>query len=284
MSNIVLLIDSGADVPSSVSEQRGFHVVRMHTTMGNTSFNDGEFPVTDLFSYYEKTGDLPKTSASTPDDFERTYTEIRRANPDAQIVYLAYSAATTAAFQSAHIAAEHFDGVTMIDTKFCSAGQAAVVYHIADMLDTNPSLTPEQIRSEVEAYQKRLHMLFIPGDLQYLKAGGRLSNAGYVGARLLNLHPRIETIDGKLVCTHKYRGNQKKVYIRMLKEFLSSKALDHSRFYLIESHGLDADVKNEAESIVNAYSFEKVEWIQTGGVVSVHCGPGAFGFVCAEAQ
>lgn len=31
MGNIVLLIDSGADVPQTVAKRRGFHVVCMHT-------------------------------------------------------------------------------------------------------------------------------------------------------------------------------------------------------------------------------------------------------------
>lgn len=250
--------------------------------MGGATFNDGEFPVTDLFEYYETHGQLPKTSGSTPDDFECAYEKIRSENPEAQIVYLAYSAATTASFQSANIAAEKYDGITLIDTKFCSAGQAAVVYHIADMLDRNPSITPEEIRAEVEAFQKRVHMLFIPGDLQYLKAGGRLSNAAYVGARLLNLQPMIETIDGKLVCTHKYRGSQHKVYLRMLKEYIASHKLVRNRFYLIESEGLSEALKREAEGIVAEAGFTNVEWIQTGGVVSVHCGPGSFGFVCID--
>ena len=283
MNKIVFVIDSGADVPQSVADRRGFKIVRMHTTMGTDTFNDGEFPVQELFAYYKNHGQLPKTSASTPDDFARAYDAIRSENPDAHIVYLAYSAATTAAFQSAKIAAEPYENITLIDTQFVSAGQAAVIYHIADLVDANPAMTPDEIVREVEAFRKRLHMLFIPGDLQYLKAGGRLSNAGYVGAKLLSLHPRIELVDGLLVCTCKYRGSQHRVYLRMLQEYIESRQLNRDRFYLIESHSLAPALKAQAESIVRAAGFKKIEWIQTGGVVSVHCGPGSFGLVCVDA-
>ena len=279
---LVFLIDSGADVPAAVAAQRGFEVVPMHTTMGHQSFNDGEFPVKDLFDFYQTHGELPKTSAATPEDFTRAYAAIRAREPEAHIVYLAYSAATTCSFQNAHFAAEGMDNITMIDTKFVSAGQAAVVYHIADLYEKNPEITPEEIRAEVEDFQKKLHMLFVPGDLQYLKAGGRLSNVAYVGAKLLNLQPRIELVDGLLVCTHKYRGSNLKVYMKMLKEYIASRKLNKERFYFIESFGLDENFKREAESVVREAGFKRIEWIQTGGVVSVHCGPGSFGLVCVD--
>lgn len=283
MKKYVLMIDSGSDVPQSIADRRGFEIVRMHTMMGNKTYDDGKFPVEDLFKHFEITGVLPKTSASTPDDFGRAIKAIRKREPDSHIVYLAYSAATTSTFQSACIAAEGVPDITLIDTQFCSAGQAAVIYHIADLIESNPDITPEEIEAAVAAFRKKLHMIFVPGDLQYLKAGGRLTNSSYVGARLLNLHPQIETIDGVLVCTRKLRGNLHRVYIRLLKEYLSAHALSKEWFYLIESYGLDPAVRQEAEQIVREAGLRHYEWITTGGVVSVHCGPGSFGFVCIDA-
>lgn len=279
---LVFLIDSGADIPADVAAVRGFEVVRMHTAMGDRSFDDGKFPVRDLFDFYQNTGNLPKTSGAGPGDFAQVFAQIRAREPEAHIVYLAYSAATTSSFSNAHLAAEEWDNITLIDTKFVSAGQAAVVYHIADLYDANPEITPEEICAEVEALQKKLHMLFIPGDLQYLKAGGRLTNVEYVGAKILNLQPKIELVDGSLVCTRKYRGSSLKVYMKMLKAYIASKPLNKESFYFLESYGLDENFRKEAENVVREAGFKRIEWIMAGGVVSVHCGPGTFGFACFD--
>lgn len=279
---LVFLIDSGADIPADVAAARGFEVVRMHTTMGDRSFDDGKFPVKDLFEFYQNTGKMPKTSGAAPEDFAQAFARIRAREPEAHIVYLAYSAATTSSFENAQLAAEGLDNITLIDTKFVSAGQAAVVYHIADLYDANPGMTPGEVRAEVEALQKKMHMLFIPGDLQYLKAGGRLTNVEYVGAKILNLQPKIELVDGRLVCTRKYRGSNLKVCMKMLKEYIASRPLNKERFHFLESSGLDENFKKEAEIVLREAGFKKIEWIMAGGVVSVHCGPGTFGFACAD--
>lgn len=50
-------------------------------------------------------------------------------------------------------------------------------------------------------------MAFLPGSLEFLRAGGRLSNAAYMGARILCIKPVVELLEGKLVATKKYRGS-----------------------------------------------------------------------------
>lgn len=44
-------------------------------------------------------------------------------------------------------------------------------------------------------------MCFIPDELEYLRAGGRVSNAVALCGKLLGIHPRIELLDGQLVAT-----------------------------------------------------------------------------------
>ena len=65
--------------------------------------------------------------------------------------------------------------------------------------------------SETEYWVEKARFAFFPGDLEYLKAGGRVSNAAYLAATLLGLRPLIEILDGKLVGTKKYRGSSEKI-------------------------------------------------------------------------
>ena len=47
-----------------------------------------------------------------------------------------------------------------------------VIYHIADLIESKPDITPEEIEVAVVAFQRKLQMIF-PRDLQYPKAGSR---------------------------------------------------------------------------------------------------------------
>ena len=54
-----------------------------------------EAAVEKICDYYKETGKLPRTSGCSPDDFMLVFDAIHTAHPNAQILYLAYSAVTT---------------------------------------------------------------------------------------------------------------------------------------------------------------------------------------------
>lgn len=120
MSNIILVAETGSDIPKDIAEQMGIFLVPMHVTMGNDTFDDGTFPVEKICEYYNNTKKIPKTSGCSPEDFIRVFDKIHSLYPDKQILHLAYSAVTTCSYQSALIAAEDRDYVTSIDTKHTS--------------------------------------------------------------------------------------------------------------------------------------------------------------------
>lgn len=89
--------------------------------------------------------------------------------------------------QSALIAGEGRERFVAIDTKSVAAGQAAVVLTTARYLREHPEATIEEAAAFVNGLIGKIRMGFIPGDLDYLRAGGRVSNAAYLGAKILGL-------------------------------------------------------------------------------------------------
>ena len=69
-------------------------------------------------------------------------------------------------------------------------------------------------------------MCFIPSNLDYLRAGGRVSNATAICGNLLGIHPKIELVDGYLRATKKYRGRMGKVLCRLISDFVAENALE----------------------------------------------------------
>lgn len=277
MKHIILVAESGSDVNTQLAEEYDITIVPMHVSFDAETADDGTFPVEKIVEYYHATGKLPKTSGSTPEDFERVFDALHSAYPEAEILYLAYSAITTCSMQSGVIAAEDREYVTILDTKQVSAGQCNVVTAMAEILRERPEMTMAEAVAEAEGLIARAKMCFMPDNLEFLRAGGRVSNAAFLGAKLLHLHPVIEILDGQLVATKKYRGKMKKAAAQLIADYTEKYDLDREFLWLIESVGLSDEVRSAAEAAAREQGFRKTRWIQTGGVITVHGGPAAFG-------
>ncbi|WP_066891433.1 DegV family protein [Clostridium nigeriense] len=279
MNNIILVAETGSDIPKDIAEEMGIFLVPMHVTMGENTFDDGTFPVEKICEYYNDTNKIPKTSGSSPQDFIKVFDEIHRLYPDKQILHLAYSAVTTCSYQSALIASENRDYVTSIDTKQVSIGQGAVVIQTARYLKENPNVTMDELIKEVRNICSSTRMSFIPGKLEYLRAGGRVSNAVFIGGKILRVHPSIEIENGYLVAKKKYRGKIEGIVTKLIEEYSNMQNLDKKEVYLIWSIGLPDTVRKAAEDKAKEIGFEKIRWMQTGCVITTHGGPGSFGIV-----
>ena len=278
MNPILLMAESGSDLTPEVAAEYGVTIVPMHVAFGGETRDDGSFPVTEMFAHYANTRDLPRTSGCTPHDFEVAFERLQNEHPGQPILHLAYSACTTCSMQSGIIASEDRENIHFVDTKQVSAAQGAVVIAVAEYLRENPEVSVEQAAKKAEEIAAKVRMGFFPGDLDYLRAGGRVSNAAYLGAKLLSLHPLIEILDGKLLSTKKYRGNMAKVVHKLVEEYVVS--LDPAQpLYLVYGAGLDEAIKRDAEAIAKEKGFERISWVQTGCVIAAHSGPGAFGIV-----
>lgn len=277
MKNIYIVTETGGDLMKSDIERYGIEVVPMHVQMEGKSYNDGEFPVAEIFESYRRTKDLPKTSATSPYEYKEAFDRIMAQNPDAQIIHLAYSAITTASYHNAVLASNDMDNVTHIDTKQVSGGLRAIVVKMAKFIEDNPDVTPQQLKNYGEILARKCKFAFFPGDLEYLKAGGRVSNAAYLVASMLNLKPLIEMIDGKLVGTKKYRGSNDRVFVKFLDEYLAHNSFEKDSFFMVCSPGLADTVKKQLEEVAAKYGYKEITWVPTGCVIATHAGPGAFG-------
>ena len=277
MQTIILVAETGADIPQELVERYHIHIVPMHVSFGDITKEDGTFPSEEICSYYERTGHLPKTSCSTPEDFIAAFDSIHAQFPEAQILYLAYSAATTASYQSAQIATEGRDYVTSVDTKSVSAGQCAVVLRMAQLLEAHPEWDVAQAARVAEKLTRQIRMCFIPNDMEYLRAGGRVSNAVALCGKLLGIHPLIEIQGGRLLATKKLRGKLSKLAPALVTSYTLDNNMCKEELWMIRSPGLPDAIVTSAEEAARSLGFEKITWIKTGGVITTHGGPSAFG-------
>lgn len=284
MSNIVIVTESGSDISAAEAAELGVEIVPMHVSIGDVTIDDGSLDPAEMLEECRQLGVLPHTSGSMPADFAAVFDRIHAERPDAHILYIAYSAVTTCSFESARTAAEGRDYISMFDSAHVTIGLGLVVRKTADHLAANPDITISELLEWSQAYARRVRMGFIPGDLGYLRAGGRLSNAAFVGATLLRIKPIIELIGGRLVATKKLRGKMEPCALGLIDHLLVQGTPDTSTAFLVRSCGLPLAIQQAAEKRVHELGFSEVRWCDTQNVITSHCGPGSFAFAFALAE
>lgn len=285
MKKIVLMAETGSDISPELAKKYEIEMVPMHVSFDEETLDDTTFPVQKIVDYYKETGKLPKTSGSTPEDFLAKFDEVHEKYPEAHILYLAYSAVTTCSYQSANIASEGRDYITAVDTKQVSVGQANIVCKMAEILNENPDMDIEEALQNVNELIERANMCFTPANLEFLRAGGRVSNVAYLGASILGLHPCIEILGGKLIATKKFRGKMKKVAAQLINEYADKYNLDRNeKLWIVYTIGLSEEVKEIIMQTAKESGFDNTEWIQAAGVITTHGGPAAFGIAGFSAK
>ena len=282
MAQFLILTESGNDVSQDVIDRYGIRIVPMHVTFGGVCLDDGTFPTTDVFEHYARTKQLPKTSGCMPSDFEPLFKELEATDDDTQIVYLAYSAATTCSYESALIAMAGRDNKLKnrfhaYDTKAVAAGGGLIVEEVSAYIQANPNVTMGEVNNYIHDRINRSRMHFVPGGLEFLRAGGRLSNVAFLGATLLNIKPTIELIDGKLTATKKRRGSMEKCVLNVVDDFIAQEPKELDAVNLIFGAGLDQGTRDKVTARCEEAGFKQIRWVETGGVIGSHSGPGSFG-------
>lgn len=282
MKKIILTTESGADLPADLTERYNVQVVPMHIVMDGKDYLDGHLPVEDIYDYYARTKKIPSTTSTNSYEYEEFFAKIREGYPDGIIIHIGYTSKASSSFQNAVIAAEEFEDLFLIDALNVTGGLAAVVIYAAEQLEQEPGIEPDELVRKIEAVVPKSRLAFIPGSLDFLRAGGRVSNMAYLGGTLLKIKPCIELVDGKLVSTKKYRGKMSTVAEKMMQDYLNDYKINRDQLYFIYSIGLDETIKKRMDEIAEEAGFKNVMWIQAGGMISTHSGAGGFGVAGLE--
>ncbi|MFD2759764.1 DegV family protein [Lentibacillus juripiscarius] len=282
MRRIILSTESGADLPRDLTRKHAIQVVPMHVIMDGQDYFDGTLPVEDIYDYYDRTKKIPSTTSTNAHEYHDFFTKIRADFPDCIIIHIGYTSKASSSFQNAILASEDFEDLYLIDALNVTGGLAAIVMYAVNLLEKNPSIEPGSLIEEMEAIVPKSRLAFVPGSLEFLKAGGRVSNMAYLGGALLKLKPRIELVEGKLVSTKKYRGKMSAVAEKLLQDYLNQYDIDREQLYFQYSIGLDESIKKRMDEIAKEKGFKHVKWMQAGAMISTHAGPGGFGIAGLE--
>lgn len=274
MKNVVITVDSAADIPNEIALKYDIKIMPMHVIIGSEERNDGTgISAAEIFDYVEKTGEIPKTSAVSPGEYIDFFT--RFTQDGKAVVHLSFCSELSSTFRNSRIASARLNNVYPLDTRSLGGGIALLALKGCEMRDKG--MSAEEIYSHLSSLVPKSRVSYILDDINYLRNSGRCSSAAAFGANLLSIKPCAAVVDGKIDVIKKYRGKIKAVRLQYAEEQLDSyKNIDFSTAFIYHSGADKTELDAIAEMLKNA-GFKQVITAFTGCMISLHSGRNALG-------
>ena len=278
---IKITADSTCDLSKEIVESMGITLVPLYIIVGDKSFGDGvDITPEDIFRYVDKEGKTCKTAAVSTYEYMNTFSELLTKYQ--AVIHISLGSEFSSSYQNAAAAAKNLKNVYVIDSRNLSTGSGHLVYDAALM--ARDGQEPEEICRRLEETIPRIDASFVIDQLDYLRNGGRCSGLEAVGAKLLQIKPCIEVVDGKMTVGKKYRGSFDRCIKNYIKDRLSgNKNIDHSRIFITHS-ACSAQTVEEVRQAISQYAhFDEIIVTAAGCTISSHCGPNTLGILYKRA-
>lgn len=277
VKDIAITTDSTCDLPQRFIDENDITVVPLTVLLGDTVYRDGvDIKPDDIYSFVEKTGKLPKTSAVTPAEYFEVFKQL--TDEGKKVVHIGFSSGLSSSFQNACVAASEFDNVFCVDSKTLCTAQGLLVLKACDY--RAKGMDAKKIADRVTKLVPKVSATFVLDGLEYLHKGGRCSSVARFGANVLGIKPSIavDNQTGKLEVSKKYRGKTEIVYKQYIADRMNEiKRIQPDRVVIAESGGVSSQIIAFAKGVIEGKDkFNQVIVADAGCTISSHCGPKTF--------
>lgn len=280
MSDYMIATSSTSDLPRSYLDKHGIPCISYSYTVGDRLCYD-DCREESRQAVYEgmRRGDRLKTSMINEYSYYDFFKEQLSRGKD--LIFLDMSRKMSASYANAQkaaamVRAEFPDRrISVMDTRCISGGLGLLVDRMQRLKEEGKSF--DEVLCWGEENKLKIAHRFTVDDLNYLKAGGRVSNASALVGSMLNIKPVLYVPEGgTLDVAKKVRGRK-----AALAAILSGMKNDLGRIDTtgVEIHILHADCLTDAEFVRDEIKrnfplLGEITISSLGVVIGAHCGPG----------
>lgn len=280
MRDYIIATSSTSDLTRTWLDAHDIPFISYTYTVGDTIFEDDCREESRAAVYAGmRNGDILKTSMINEYVYSDFFTSLLETGKD--VIFLDMSQKMSVSYEKAKIAADMVRGefpqqrLYIMDTLCISGGLGMLVEEMVRLKNSGKSF--DEVIAWGEENKLKIAHRFTVDDLNYLKAGGRVSNAAALVGGVLSIKPVLYVPDGgTLDVAKKVRGRK-----AALKEIIDGVCRDLAEVDTAgrEMHILHADCLADAElvrdEVKKAYpDMGEIAISSLGVVIGAHCGPG----------
>lgn len=273
MKPYIISADSTLDMPDDFLKLYDIRPIASYVTMGDRTVDDWpDLTQQDLLDYVRRSGQLAKTSAANPGDYEKWFRKLTAEGRP--VIHVSKSAGVSSCYQNACLAAQEVGNVWVVDSKSLAGGTSLTILAAlrTDLKD------PAAVAAFMEAYRERVEGSFIIETLEFLHKGGRCSSLAAMGANILKLRPEIVFDNGVMRLGKKYRGVYRKCVYQYLEDLLAKLAKYETDLVYVSHTIQDPAFLEELKTWLREKTgcHQLIEY-PASSAISTHCGPNTFG-------
>ena len=277
---IKITADCTCDLTQDMIKQLNVGIKPVSIIMNDQEYLDGvTITLPKLFEMFKESGQLPRTSACNPVEYEEFFNEQLKSDDgyDA-LIHFSLSSGISSLNQNAATASKAFDNkVWVIDSQTLSTAIALQIYYAYELIQKG--LSPQEIVDKVIARRPYAQASFVIDTLKFLYKGGRCSALSMFGANILGIKPSIIVKDGKMGVGKKFRGKYDKVVLEYVDSILETYTNPDTKRVFITYTTLDnPEIVDKIKEILEE-KFDEILVTNAGCTIGSHCGPNTLGIL-----
>lgn len=271
---IAIITDSGTDTPAEFAAAHDVRVIplRINYSDGSSYESGVDISVEEVVRRFDE--EIPSTSLPSPMRIRDAIEGARRDGYEAAVV-VTISSGLSATYETACMVARQMEAkgfpVVCVDTR--SIGVAAGLVVMEAVRQVEAGMPFEDLQSVLAVASERTRVYFSVQKLDFLRHGGRISEAVYRVGSMLNIKP-VLTCDpqGKYVIEKKARGWRRALEAQV--GLIAEQAARWSRVR-VAICTYDPSLRDDLETAVRERVGNIVELVRSGisADLLVHTGP-----------
>ena len=278
MSDYLIASASTADLPDTYYAAHNIPVIRYTYAIGTKVFEDDCKESSRQKAYEDmRTGTVYRTSMINAAHYADFFRGLMQTGKN--VIYLDMSKEMSSSYQASHEAAEQVQAefpaqkLYLMDTRCISGGLGLLVMEMVKRMEKGLSF--DEVIKWGESHKLFIMHRFTVDDLQYLKRGGRVSNASAMIGGLLSIKPVLYVPDdGKLTVAEKVRGRKAALKALLAGVKRDMKAPEHQTVLINHADCLDDAIWLKNELMREFPTLSNVSVSSLGVIIGAHCGPG----------
>ena len=275
--------ESNSEIPYQWEDEFGIKVLRMPYSVNGTEYFYDLGRETDIGAFYQtmRAGASVTTAQRNPSEVVDFWTPFLDEGMD--ILHIAFSSQLSGTFNCEQLAKQELlekypeRKIILVDTLAISIPLGMLVREALELKLQGKSM--EEIAQWVEDNKQRACALFTVDSLEYLRRGGRVSNASAFFGTMLEIKPVLyESPEGLLVPIEKIKGRKKALKYVLEKCAATIDRPEEQVVYICEADCLD-EAKQLEQQVRELIHPKDVQINPVGPVIGSHCGPGTIALV-----
>ena len=285
-----IISDGSCDLPEALCQEKGIHVVPFYVTTDDKNYikENVEISKADFYKWMvEHQGSFPKSSMPPTSDFLEAFEEAARAGEDIICITITrkFSSCYEVALAAKELLADDYPAikVEVIDSTVDTVLQGLVVLELVKLRDAGFDF--EESVKRLRAILPTGRIFFTVGNLDYLRAGGRIGKLAGMAGSLLGIRPLITLKEGEIFPSGITRSRKKSMDMvgKLAVKYVNETFASADEYVADIGYGYDYEEGQVFRDVIAAHLQEaghrpELPIYHIGAAISVHTGPYPLGF------